>query len=64
MVITQAQIARRALIKVLLSSASVYAELLLVMCESNDADVLAGCRKVLRKVHPDKGGATEDAQRV
>ena len=64
MVVTQAQTARRALVKVLLSLAAVYAVLLSVTRESNDADVLAGYRKVVRKVHPDKGGQTADAQRL
>ena len=64
MVVTQAQLARRALVKVLLSLASVYAVLLSVTRDSNDADVLAGYKKLIRKVHPDKGGRTEDAQRL
>ena len=42
MVVTQAQLVRRALVKVLLSLASVYAVLLSVTRESNDADVLVG----------------------
>ena len=62
MVVTQAQLARRALVKVLLSLASVYAVLLSVTRESNDADVLAGYKKLMRKVHPDKGGRKEDCQ--
>ena len=64
MVVTQAQIARRALVKVLLSLASVYAVILSVTRESNDADVLTGYRKLIRKVHPDKGGKKEDCQRL
>ena len=55
MVVTRSQIARRALVKVLLSLASVYAVILSVTRESNDADVLAGYRKLIRKVHPDEG---------
>ena len=64
MVVTQAQLARRALVKVLLSLASVYAVLLSVTRDSNDADVLAGYKKLIRKVHPDKGGRKEDCQRL
>ena len=64
MVVTQAQLARRALVKVLLSLASVYAVLLSVTRDSNDADVLAGYKKLIRKVHPDKGGRKEECQRL
>ena len=64
MVVTQAQLARRALVKVLLSLASVYAVLLSITRESNDADVLAGFKKLIRKVHPDKSGKKEDCQRL
>ena len=64
MVVTQAQLARRALVKVLLSLASVYAALLSVTRESNDADVLAGYTNLIRKAHPDKSGEKEDCQRL
>ena len=47
----------------LASLASVYAVLLSVTRESNDADVLAGYKMLIRKVHPDKGGRKEDCQR-
>ena len=64
MVVSQALIARRALVKVLVSLASLYGVLLSVTRESTDDQVLAGYKKLIRKVHPDKGGKTEDAQRL
>ena len=62
MVVSQALTVRRALVKVLVSSASLYGVLLLARRESTDDQVLAGYKKLIRKVHPDKGGKTEDAK--
>ena len=59
-----AMVARRALVTVLLSLASLYGVLLSVTRESTDDQVLAGYKKLIRKVHPDKKGKTEDAQRL
>ena len=64
MVVSQALSARRALVKVLVSLASLYGVLLSVTRESTDDQVLAGYKKLIRKVHPDKGGKTEDAKRL
>ena len=64
MALSQAGIARRALVTVLLSLASLYGVLLSVTRESTDDQVLAGYKKLIRKVHPDKKGKTEDAQRL
>ena len=64
MVVSQALIARRALVKVLVSLASLYGVLLSVTRESTDDQVLAGYKKLTKKVHADNGGKTEDAQRL
>ena len=64
MALSQAMVARRALVTVLLSLASLYGVLLSVARESTDDQVLAGYNKLIRKVHPDKKGKTEDAQRL
>ena len=61
---SQALTARRALVKVLVSLASLYGVILSVTRESTDDQVLAGYQKLIRKVHPDKGGKTEDGQRL
>ena len=64
MAVSQALTIRRALVKVLVSLASLYGVILSVARESTDDQVLAGYKKLIRKVHPDKGGKTEDAQRL
>ena len=56
--------AQRALVKVLLLIASVYRVVLDLKCDSCDADVLRGFKKVLLKAHPDKGGSEEHAKRL
>ena len=50
--------------KVLVSLASLYGVMLTVTRKSTDDQVLAGYKKLIRKVHPDKAGKTEDAKRL
>ena len=59
-----AQLAKRALVSTLLAFASVYGLTLALNRDSLDATVLVAYRKVVKKVHPDKGGKVEDAQRL
>ena len=56
--------ARRALVRVLLTLAATYGMLLGITRDASDAAVAAAYKKVLRRTHPDKGGATEDAQKL
>ena len=56
--------ARRTLVKLLLSLASAYAIALVLTRESTDIVVEAAFKKVIRKVHPDKGGRNADAQKL
>ena len=56
--------AKRALVTLLLSFARVYGIAVQVCRDSPDADVQRAYRRVLLKVHPDKGGAVGDAQRL
>ena len=58
------QLAKRALVAALLAFARQYALSLDVNRESSDKVVLSAYRKVARKVHPDKGGTTEDAAKL
>jgi len=59
-----AQPAKRALVAVLRELAGSYELVINIQRESPDAAVLAAYRKVVLKVHPDKGGQVEDAQRL
>ena len=56
--------ARRALIKILIQLASVYAVVLQLHRDSVDLDVTKAFKKVVLKVHPDKGGRPEDAKKL
>ena len=59
------QLAKRSLVSVLLRLAAIYGlDGLHVTRESPDGDVQGAYRKVLRRVHPDKGGATRHAQEL
>ena len=56
-----AQLAKRALVTLLLSLARKYdIPAVVVNRDSPDAVVLATFKKVSKKVHPDKGGSTQD----
>ena len=59
-----AQQARRAFVKVLLALAAVYGVALSLSQRASDADLVAGYRKLVRRVHPDKGGSVQDMQRL
>ena len=61
---SQTQMAKRALVAVLVAVAGAYRLRLGVSRDSPDAAVKAATRRVLLRVHPDKGGELEDAQRV
>ena len=56
--------ARRALVKLLLSVAAAYSVVVRLHRDSQDSEVVAAFRKVLRKAHPDKGGADEHAKQL
>ena len=58
------QLAKRALVKVLLALASAYYLTVCVNRDSSDAAVRAAYKRVLLKVHPDKGGSNEDVLRL
>ena len=64
MPLSRVQTAHRALVVVLLALAAVYSLVLVVTRDSPDRDVVLAYRRVVRKAHPDKGGKTEDAQRL
>lgn len=64
MPLTVKQRAKRALVTLLLALASAYGVQLALTRESPDADVTRAFRRVSVKVHPDKGGAPADAQRL
>lgn len=58
------QIARRALVRVLLSLAAAYGVPLGLERDASDTQVAAAYRRVVKAVHPDKGGNVSDAQRL
>ena len=64
MPVSPALAARRSLVRVLLALAATYGVTVTLTKDSCDAQVAAAHRKVVRKVHPDKGGSTADAQRL
>ena len=49
-------LAKRALVSLLLRFAVAYAAIISINRDSSDAQVLGAFRKVILKVHPDKGG--------
>ena len=61
---SHAQLAKRAFVKVLLALAASYRLLLHFNRDSADAAVSAAYRRVIKRVHPDKGGAVADTQRL
>ena len=58
------QLAKRAFVRVLLALASAYLLSITVNRDSSDASVRAAYRRVLLKVHPDKGGSNDDMRRL
>ena len=58
------QAAKRAFVKVILALALQYELALKVNRDSEDNEVLAAYRRLSKKVHPDKGGRTEDQQKL
>ena len=57
-------LAKRALVSLLLSLAQQYGVRVTITRDSSDSLVEAAFRSVVKKVHPDKGGAVADAQRL
>ena len=64
MVVSAAQTARRGLVKVCKSLASIYAVRLEVGGDSRDDVVLKAFRQLSLQVHPDKGGRLEHSQQL
>ena len=58
------QLAKRASVKVLLALASAYCFSLSVTRDSSDAVIRGAYKRVLLKVHPDKGGSNDDMRRL
>ena len=58
------QLAKRALVTLLLALAKSYGVRLGINRDSTDKVVLDSFRKVVRKVHPDKGGSNADVQKL
>ena len=58
------QIAKRALVSLLLALAQEYGVCLTLKREDSDALINAAYRKVVKRVHPDKGGRVADAQKL
>ena len=59
-----AQLARRAFVRLLISTAVAYAVAVNLTQRSTDQEVGQAFRKVVKKVHPDKGGSVADMQRL
>ena len=57
-------LAKRALVRLLLSLATAYRVRVNVSRESEDKAVLTAYKRVALKVHPDKGGRTQDFQKL
>ena len=56
--------ARRALVKLLLTVAAAYSVVVRLHRDSQDSEVIAAFKKVIRKAHPDKGGTDEHAKQL
>ena len=61
---TRSQLAKRAFVKVLLALAAAYGLELHLYRDSGDDAVSAAYSRVMKRVHPDKGGAVADARRL
>ena len=57
-------IAKRVLIKIVLSLGICYNLVVTVNRDSDDADIVRACRRLVLKVHPDKGGSPDDAKKL
>ena len=64
MVLSAVQIAKRAFVKILIAIATQYQVSVNVSRDSPDKEILAAYRRVVKKVHPDKGGRKEDQQKL
>ena len=64
MVLSAAQIAKRAFVRILLAFATQYQVSLSVSRDSADKEILTAYRRLVKKVHPDKGGKKEDQQKL
>ena len=64
MVLSAAQVAKRVFVRILLAFATQYQVSLSVSRDSADKDILAACRRRVKKVHPDNGGKKEDQQKL
>ena len=62
--ITPLQAAKRALVSLLLTLARAYNVTLDINRDSSDAKVKEAFRKVVRRVHPDRGGSVADTQKL
>ena len=58
------QLATRAFVRTLVALATRYTVTVEVNRDSSSAQLLAAYKRLLRKVHPDKGGRTEDQQHL
>ena len=56
--------AKRAFVRAILFLAHKYQLDVSINRDSEDGDVTQAYRRVMRKVHPDKGGRTKDAQQL
>ena len=64
MVLSGPQVAKRAFIKLILALAASYTVSVLLTRESTDSQVVSAFRRLVKRAHPDKGGRTEDVQRL
>ena len=64
MVASALQLATRAFVRTLLALAAQYSVTVAVNRDSSAAVLLSAYRRLLKKVHPDKGGRTEDQQNL
>ena len=64
MAVGPVQSAKRALVGVLLALALAYRVTVVLSRESTDEQVAKAYRRVLLKTHPDKGGKTDDQQKL
>ena len=61
---SQLQLAKRAFVRVLLALAAACGAHFSVHRDSDDTALLKAYKCMIRKVHPDKGGRTKDAQKL
>ena len=55
---------RRALVELILTLAALYRAVVIVNRDSCDSDVNKAVKKLLLKVHPDKGGSENDTKKL